>query len=1586
MTITSANPDDLDRFVADAGRRRRTLESRLQELAGLTSAVVAGCADFAVQSNVVGSGRSVMAVLEYDERFVEKVAETLRRADRDPSSGIASIGSAQVATALRAAGLATPPGPVEVEPGVLLGIPPTSGFVDDPICAANGNFVEVETDLAFPGTSAVLDVVRVYNSLGSNVLGAFGRGWSSPLDLRLSYVDGGILRVHLADGAVVPFVADPADPAGAVGTALRAVGNRPLRVERADGGWLLREGPTKAWRFDADGRFVGGTAGPATLEVEREHERVVALRERRSGRRVTFEWDGGRVVAALSDDGRRVTYRYDDDGALVAVDRPTGGRTYEVAEGRIAAVADADGVVLARNVYDEAGKVLEQTNELGRTTRYLYTENGTTVISDTTGGPRNAYTHDGRGNVTAVVDGTGRAMRIVYDNAGHAVRVTARDGAVRLFSYDDAGNLVRRVDPDGLAAEWVWDALGRLVVETHRNGATTTYEYAGDGRQPTRITDPLGGAITIDVDDVDQPVRVVDADGVETRLEWDDDGQVVAVVDALGNRTTFGYDGAGLLERTVDATGAVTELRSDEGGRVVEALVGGAVSRYAYTAAGRPIGGADQEGVSWSATYGAHGRVATFTDGLGSTVGYEWDVLGDLRAVVAPDGERFEQEFDAVGRLIAVRDPDGRTSRSEHDAEGRVVAVTDPAGRTWRREVDRLGRTTAVVDPTGARTTYEYHPDGTVARVVRPGRAVVATEVDAAGRVTAIVDERGERFELVWSAAGRLRERRFPSGRVERWEYDAAGRVVAVGPPGDEARLELDGRGRTVALRHRGRERRWRYDDGGDVVAVEGDVELRIERDRAGRVTALTDGTGVRRTYAYDARGLVAAASEAPGTTTTFERDDRGRVATVTAPDGARTTYGYDRTGHLRTLTDPLGTVERVLDPSGRVVAERWAGGALEVATDPLGRLTGLGPDPSSPAATFRYDDAGRLAEAVRVAGDIRTTFSWDGAGRLAEVTGPLGATTSMERDADGAVQGWRVPAGVVRVRRDLAGRIVGLDDPDAGAVDAPPPPAARQRDAGGRITGSARGAVHRYDGAGRLVESLDETGARWAFEYDGAGLLVREASPLGVRRYGRGPLGRLERLEEGDGTVTTFGYDGAGRRTSATRSDGTTVRWSWDELGHLRSVERSTADGAVQRLDIDVDAWGRPFRVGGTEVEWDEALTGRPSRIGSTRYLHLAGRARAATPGADWSGESRDPWGSSVSGVGRDEPILGFGDELAAWGLVWMGARIYDTTTREFLSPDPRPPVADRAGSASVYAYGFQDPVNHLDPTGERPISQAEFDQLREREERGRFGQVWQAIKDDPWGTLAMVAITTVGVAMVATGFGAAVGASILVGVAMSAAAGVATGTFDPKMVAAGGALGVLPGGSSYRTAIAFNAGYSGALEGGLQAVRGDFDAGNLVLATALGGATGGAAHGLNVRIQGARATVEAPAPATAPPRSGAAEGATVAEPTAGQTVYRVYGGDSAAGGASWSPVDPGSVPNFRDAAGLPSGGASGATNTGQFVIEGTLNDPSAVVLQRNALPLDGMKGGIPEYIIPNWMDNGSITINRVSGVNPEF
>jgi RHS repeat-associated protein len=109
------------------------------------------------------------------------------------------------------------------------------------------------------------------------------------------------------------------------------------------------------------------------------------------------------------------------------------------------------------------------------------------------------------------------------------------------------------------------------------------------------------------------------------------------------------------------------------------------------------------------------------------------------------------------------------------------------------------------------------------------------------------------------------------------------------------------------------------------------------------------------------------------------------------------------------------------------------------------------------------------------------------------------------------------------------------------------------------------------------------------------------------------------------------------------------------------------------------------------------------------------------------------------------------------------------------------------------------------------------------------------------------------------------------------------------------------------------------------------------------------------------------------------------------GRTVYRVWGSDpgnpdmpgSGPWGRSWSPQDPSTVPNYREAAGLPSGGESGAYNRGRFVSVGTVNNASEIRV-RQALSLDGQAGGLPEYTVPNPREQ--IHLTGVYGVNPEY
>jgi hypothetical protein len=93
---------------------------------------------------------------------------------------------------------------------------------------------------------------------------------------------------------------------------------------------------------------------------------------------------------------------------------------------------------------------------------------------------------------------------------------------------------------------------------------------------------------------------------------------------------------------------------------------------------------------------------------------------------------------------------------------------------------------------------------------------------------------------------------------------------------------------------------------------------------------------------------------------------------------------------------------------------------------------------------------------------------------------------------------------------------------------------------------------------------------------------------------------------------------------------------------------------------------------------------------------------------------------------------------------------------------------------------------------------------------------------------------------------------------------------------------------------------------------------------------------------------------------------------------VYRVFGGQAKGLGQSWTTVNPGSVTNFRNAAGLFPG------NTGRFVAEGRLANTQGVIF-RAALPGPGsVGGGLPEVVVPN--PSVQIELIRVSGANPAF
>ncbi|MGJ3192331.1 RHS repeat-associated core domain-containing protein, partial [Paenarthrobacter sp. FR1] len=487
-------------------------------------------------------------------------------------------------------------------------------------------------------------------------------------------------------------------------------------------------------------------------------------------------------------------------------------------------------------------------------------------------------------------------------------------------------------------------------------------------------------------------------------------------------------------------------------------------------------------------------------------------------------------------------------------------------------------------------------------------------------------------------------------GRVTTATYDPAGRQLS----------QTDPDGHTTT---------WSYDTAGREASasVDGALIAAIERDTAGRRVVITDHTGgagyaVEHELCFDRRGLLTRKSNGNGNGTL--------------------SWGYDGDGNRTAFTDPTGTTTYTRDPAGRVVK----------VSNPL-----LGD------AAFAYDPSGRVTSAT--AGQYTQEWVYRG-GNLAEHT---------------------------RTHTDT---------PDATEVTL------IGREDGGRITGLARnGATTRYgyDTAGQLTSATTttETGTTAkvvGWEYDAGGRLLRETTPHGARTYTYDAAGQLLTVTEPDGSRTEYVYDGLGRRVRVIDPGGSWTEYAWGPTGYLTGTIEKDRDGAeVSRHRLHVDAIGELATVDGTPLWWDTAApVPTLAGINTTQILSLPGGVTGI--GDAWTApgwrtarptDQHDPWAvlgtpttpspgnpatngvGSVNGAGGVLPAgitLTAGGGIDIAGLEWLGARAYDPATRGFLSTDPLAPVLGAGWDGNPYAYAGNNPLNTTDPTGLRPLTDADL------------------------------------------------------------------------------------------------------------------------------------------------------------------------------------------------------------------------------------------------------------------------------------
>lgn len=1390
MSVTSANIDDLHTFVQGSRTAHQARTPDYDTCRNLARAVLDACPagdGYYVPSNApsMGAVNDLLQTWRQNHRFVNVIRQDLIEANTFDEDGTATIPDSVIAGSLADAGVSTPPSPYDMPELELLGSPPYSGFVDDPICLANGNFLLPELDLELPGVAGALSVVRTYNSRGRLRRAIFGPGWSTLADATLTVTDR-VAELIAADGGGALFAARED------GT-FAPNHRRGLSLHASDTGWVVRRGHECAWHFDGDGVLVRLQSEAADVVVERSPG-TIRLVERASGRSVTYELDAvsDLVHTVSTSDGRRAAYRYDDHGNLVAVDRPAGAVTYGIDDGGfLAVVTDADGVVLCRNVYDSVGRVLSQVEHHGRETTYQYDDNGVATVRANDGAPPNVMVHDRRGRMTAMIDGLGHTMRVAYDDHDHVVQIVDRTGAETRFAYDERGNMSIRTYPDGLTETFEWDELDRLVARTDRAGHVTRYRYEAEQRSPAVVVNADGAEIRTTYNDLELPISLRDADGVTASFEWTGDGCLQAIVDGLGHRTVLDHDAAGRSVRTVNPVGVAVSIELDDAGRVQAVRSPDGELAYEYSAAGRPLGGALMNGNRWRATLDPAGEIQKIVDGEGERVTLERDLVGNVTAAITADGGQYRYEYDPIGRAVAVVDPDGNRTEAAFDPDGRATQIVDPTGLVRSREVDALGRTVMEVRPGGGTTRRTYHPNGELASHTDPEGHEWTYEVDAMGRVVSSTDPLGGVTTYRYTPAGRLAEVRSPAGRVLRREYDAAGRLHrVVEPDGTEVLIERRADGQVARTVRGGVVTSVDYDDVGRRQSIAGPWSTVAVEHEAGDTTSLTRGATHPARFAYSPRSRLERFTDPAGVVTSYTADARGQLVGHTTGD-ATMTYGYSAAGRLTSTTDPYGNVTRFhRDGRGAVVAVAHPDGTSTAYQHGLDGLVQAILDASGATLVDVERDQNGAVTAAR-AGDLEAHVRRD----------PLGRVTMVETDAGAVDYTWDADGYLVSIG-DSSGHRVELESDDGVNVSAflladgtriPAPEAVElSRDEAGRVLVDEHGRTHRYDLAGRLAATT-ANGATTSYEYDDLGLLSTEHTPSGVRTYRYGRAGELVELVDDEGPTASFDHDAAGRRTAQRRDDGTSTTYGWDDLGRLVTVAGVDGEGRRIRHEIQYDPFGRPAFVDGTPVLWDRGATGRLLGIGDQRFLWAGSHVRVLGD-AEGTWDRRvgdDPWGDD----GATGLRIGYRGELALDELVFFQDRVYDTRTRTFLSRDPLPSDPGAVTFAGIYSFAWCDPVNYVDPTGRKPLSDEEFSKFLEDSTKGFLDKV-------PWDKVAVAVVSAVALA-VATAVAPGIGTAIVAGILIGAASGAANAVIDGKQgwdivqdAAIGGLIGGLTGG----------------------------------------------------------------------------------------------------------------------------------------------------------------------------------------------
>lgn len=993
----------------------------------------------------------------------------------------------------------------------------------DPVDTASGAFQDSRTLLQYSGANALKFDLN-YNSIGRQP-SMFGNGFTTNLEAYVKPTDDG-LNVYWDNGSATAF--DKQINNSYVAHDER---QRSWTLVKTDTGYTATNISGEACVFNTDGLMTKHTLANQSWTTYTYTDKKLTHVANSHSQTFDLAYDYNQKLQSVTDaTGRTITFDFSYDGTLNNVTTDANKKLeleYDYRTNSLSKMVYAD-KTLVENVYDNKGRVIEQTSDHGNVTKFSYDESQADKMTTTVNDGRSIKTvvHDLNGHMLSTTDNKGRQTTSSYNSQGNETSSTDANGHKTSYTYDNYGNLLSQTTPSGKVTTFTYAPDNQISSITTPDDKTATFAY--DNHKLVKSTDKDGHATVITYDKTGQPTSIVkgsstttyqyDTNGlvasvtknghttsfvndklgrpVETTMPsgakltttYDEHGNVLTQTDPLGHKTSSTYDDFGNVLTSTDASGVVTTNTYDNSGNLTSSTTGKSVTTYEYDAYDQltaiKINGKTKQSISYDDT----GMPTTQTNSAGQATTASYDKAGLLIAQTA-DKSTTKYAYDADDQQIAETDGNGGVTSTEYDVMGRPVKTTDPLKRVTTYTYDNLNNLTSMT-VAGHTTTFTYNADNQL-----------VSQTDALGHTTS----------YTYNADNQLIKTTNALGETTTNTYNDLGLLANT----------TNNRGETM---------------------------LTYGYDAEGQVTTLTDGNQHVQKIAYDANGRVIAVTDAMGNDvdkTTYTA--LSQIATKVNARNEQTAFAYSDDNTVTTRTDAKGVKSTVTtDLYGRVTSQQDSLTSAKATYNTQGAVLSQGATTGENTTTYTYDNNQNVTSEQNA--DSKITYTYDLADQITRWTNARQQATNYTYDALGHVTAVKSADTNNTYTYDANGNVLTADNANAKTA-------------------------FTYDALNRVV-AYTTNGQTTKYTYDDRGFMTKLTYPSGKAvTYDYDVMGNMLAVTDWNGNKTAYEYDKNNQVVSVDNWNKTRETRSYDVSGQVTSIVVKLGDKVIQNETYAYDA-----------------------------------------------------------------------------------------------------------------------------------------------------------------------------------------------------------------------------------------------------------------------------------------------------------------------------------------------------------------------------------------------------------------------------